>query len=219
MITLLLLAAAAGGPSFDCAKASHPLEKTICASPKLSKLDADVAALYRERLSVLFDKGNFRGQQRDWQALMRRSCAKTCDAKKVEEDYEGQLTNLQGFETEDFEANYKTADIAYLHVEHRNAREFLFSLRRSSVDDDSKNYCMLPKNDGDSLVATITGPTSARWTSGADTVDFTFKYDKSGALTELVLTGSPATKRFCPGGNYRIDDRFISANNWVAPNQ
>ena len=218
MIALLLLAAATP-PSFDCTKASHPLEKTICASPKLSKLDSDLAALYREKMALLFDKGNFRGQQRDWQALLRKSCTKTCDAKKVEEDYEGQLLNLQGFETEDFEANYKTADIEYLHIEHRNPREFLFSLRRSSVDDDSKNYCMLPKNDSESLLAKMTGPNTARWTNGADTVDFTFKYDKTGALTELVVAGSPSMRRFCPGGNYTIDDRFISANTWVASNQ
>ena len=31
--------------SFDCAKASHPLEKTICASPKLRALDGEVAVL------------------------------------------------------------------------------------------------------------------------------------------------------------------------------
>lgn len=70
--------------SFDCAKARHPLEKTICASPTLSALDGEVAALYKARLAQLFDKTSFRGQQRDWQQILRTRCAKSCDSKAVE---------------------------------------------------------------------------------------------------------------------------------------
>ncbi|RZF58642.1 hypothetical protein EWE75_24285, partial [Sphingomonas populi] len=36
-------------PSFDCAKAATKVEKTICGSPSLSRADADVATLYRQR--------------------------------------------------------------------------------------------------------------------------------------------------------------------------
>jgi uncharacterized protein len=93
--------------SFDCAKASHPLEKTICASPKLSKLDGEVAALYKTRLAQLFDKQSFRGQQRDWQQLLRRRCARTCDPSAAETAYTRQRDSLNAFDEETWEASYK----------------------------------------------------------------------------------------------------------------
>jgi len=37
-----------GGPSFDCAKASSPTDKTICSSADLSNLDLQFTALYRQ---------------------------------------------------------------------------------------------------------------------------------------------------------------------------
>ncbi|MEO7688642.1 MAG: hypothetical protein ABIS51_05100, partial [Sphingomonas sp.] len=51
-------------PSFNCAKAAHPLEKTICKSESLSLLDSLVAESYRDKLAIVFDKVAFRGQQR-----------------------------------------------------------------------------------------------------------------------------------------------------------
>ncbi|WP_395347682.1 lysozyme inhibitor LprI family protein [Variovorax sp. UC122_21] len=38
--------------SFDCAKASNPTEKTICATPALSLQDESMADLYRKRLAT-----------------------------------------------------------------------------------------------------------------------------------------------------------------------
>lgn len=39
--------ARADGPSFDCAKASLPAEKAICADPQLSAIDLLVAKAYK----------------------------------------------------------------------------------------------------------------------------------------------------------------------------
>jgi uncharacterized protein len=46
------LTAAAQSPSFDCAKAATPTEKTICAYPDLAKADAEMTAAYRALLAA-----------------------------------------------------------------------------------------------------------------------------------------------------------------------
>lgn len=40
---------APASPSFDCTRAASRVEKTICASPALSRADGEVATLYRQR--------------------------------------------------------------------------------------------------------------------------------------------------------------------------
>lgn len=44
---------ARAAPSFDCVKASAPVETAICADPALAALDAAIAAAYAERLADL----------------------------------------------------------------------------------------------------------------------------------------------------------------------
>jgi uncharacterized protein len=67
--------AEAAGPSFDCAKAQRPVERAICASPKLSALDVEVARTFRETLSAA---GNGREailhSQRRWLADRVEAC-------------------------------------------------------------------------------------------------------------------------------------------------
>jgi len=219
MIGLLLLAAAIP-PSFDCARASHPLEKTICASAKLAALDADVAAAYRERLALIFDKAAFRGQQRDWQQILRTRCAKACDAAAVAADYAAQLANLRNFAEEDYNSNYKTGDVAQIHIHHIDARRFDFTVVRNSVDDESIVYCRIPIDDaGGRPIAEMTGPNSARWAGSKESLDFALKRDKGGAVIEIMLTGSAGTKRYCKDRRYLIDDRYIPVNMWVPSNQ
>jgi hypothetical protein len=46
-LAFLQLAAATAAPSFDCAKASTPVEHAICASAELAELDREEARLYR----------------------------------------------------------------------------------------------------------------------------------------------------------------------------
>ena len=39
---------AAVGPSFDCKRATTRIERLICASPELSRLDSEVAAAFKQ---------------------------------------------------------------------------------------------------------------------------------------------------------------------------
>lgn len=202
--------------SFDCARASHPLEKTICASPKLRALDGEVAALYKAKLALLFDKQGFRGQQRDWQQILRTRCARTCDPASVERDYAVQRDSLRGFSEELWEASYKTADVAQLTINHIDARQFDFALRR---DLEGKPLCKLPASDGEAgAIATLAAPAKASWAAGACRIDFTLTRDASGHVTRIDTTASVGCKRYCKG-NYGLSDTFLPANSWVASNQ
>jgi uncharacterized protein len=202
--------------SFDCAKASHPLEKTICASPKLRALDGEVAALYKAKLALLFDKQGFKGQQRDWQQILRTRCAKTCNPASVEQDYTVQRDSLKSFDAETWEASYKTADVAQLAISHVDTKQFDFTLSR---DLESKILCKLPADDSEAgAIATLATPGKASWSAGACKIDFTLTRDASGAVTRIDTVASTGCKRYCKG-NYGLSDSFLPANNWVASNQ
>jgi uncharacterized protein len=69
-----LLPSPAVAQSFDCAKAQDPVDRAICASPRLRQLDTDVAAAYAAALKR--DAANaesIRGAQRGW-AHNRATC-------------------------------------------------------------------------------------------------------------------------------------------------
>jgi uncharacterized protein len=202
--------------SFDCAKASHPLEKTICANPNLARLDAEVAALYRARLALLFDKEGFRGQQRDWQQILRSRCARTCDAAAIAADYTRQRDMLRGLDAENWEASYKTADVATLAITHIDANQFDFALSR---DREGETLCKFPANDGEAgAVARLASPAKASWSAGACKVDFLLTRDKTGHVTRIDANASAGCKRYCKA-NYGLSDAFLPANSWAAGNQ
>ena len=81
--------------SFDCAKASNPTEKTICATPALSLQDESMADLYRKQLATP-DAGQWaaylKRDQRDWLAVRNRHCK--ADVKCLREDYERRIRYL-----------------------------------------------------------------------------------------------------------------------------
>ncbi|MDB5705383.1 MAG: hypothetical protein JWN66_2499 [Sphingomonas bacterium] len=229
MIDLMpLLAAALFGaspvsppqPSFDCAKATHLLEKTICKSDALSQLDRAVAESYREKLGIVFDKASFRTQQRNWQQVLRTHCARVCAAADVERDYTRQLDFLDKFREEDWSANYKTADVAYLHIDHQGSLQFLFTIKRDLEDDKPETLCAM----GGDMIATFLdiAPTSkARWVDdgGKCTVDFAFDRDKTGNVTRIAVSGSDGCRRYCPNKQYMIDDNYLPDNAWAVGNQ
>ncbi|AQR73076.1 hypothetical protein BXU08_04755 [Sphingomonas sp. LM7] len=202
--------------SFDCARASHPLEKTICESPGLSKLDGEVAALYKTRLAQLFDKASLRGQQRDWQQILRTRCAKTCDPAAVEAEYRRQRDTLRAVQEETWEASYKTADVATLKITHIDANQFDFALLR---DREGEQLCKFPADDSEAgAVATLASPGRASWSAGACRIDFLLARDKTGAVTRIDTIASVGCKRHCTG-SYGLSDAFLPANNWAAGNQ
>jgi uncharacterized protein len=62
----LLAAPMAHAAGFDCARASSPMEKRICADPALSKLDEGLNAAYARALARVGDKVLMRQWQRGW---------------------------------------------------------------------------------------------------------------------------------------------------------
>ncbi|CAO3407860.1 hypothetical protein [Azospirillum largimobile] len=63
-------------PSFDCKAASTPVEKTICADPKLADADQEIADAYKtlQSLSDAADRERLRAEQKAWLA-QRNQCA------------------------------------------------------------------------------------------------------------------------------------------------
>lgn len=67
---------AADAPSFDCAKASSLLEKTICARPVLAAADRELNTAYSAALHKLPQSGQkiLRDSQRDWLKTVQIMC-------------------------------------------------------------------------------------------------------------------------------------------------
>jgi uncharacterized protein YecT (DUF1311 family) len=68
-------------PSFDCSKASTPVELAICSDTRLSEIDANVALIFKEALSEVEDKNTFRAEQRQWLVQRDRECTQAADIK------------------------------------------------------------------------------------------------------------------------------------------
>jgi uncharacterized protein YecT (DUF1311 family) len=62
------LAAAAPGPSFDCARASGEVEQLLCSDPSLARLDRQLAAVYRAATAKARGRpaALLRAEQRGW---------------------------------------------------------------------------------------------------------------------------------------------------------
>ena len=73
ILGLVLVACAPAGQaaSFDCTRATTPTEKRVCAEPRLSALDEQMAALYRQ---VLRQDSTAKYSQRDWLKFGRNRC-------------------------------------------------------------------------------------------------------------------------------------------------
>lgn len=78
--------AAEAKPSFDCAKASTSVEKTICSSPNLSEKDKELSISYATDLGMLSDQGKelLRNGQRQWVKVLQKMCD---DAVMRHEEY------------------------------------------------------------------------------------------------------------------------------------
>ena len=76
-----LLAVVSGAPctaqSFDCTRASTPIENAICASPQLKREDSELAANYRAVLKHIVHDGSkaIVQTQRTWMAERERRCS------------------------------------------------------------------------------------------------------------------------------------------------
>lgn len=73
-------------PSFNCANAKTSVEKAICSSPLLGRLDVALAENYKQMMMADFGKGgqiNVKAEQRQW-VQARNKCQ---DAECLEQSY------------------------------------------------------------------------------------------------------------------------------------
>ena len=65
--------------SFDCAKASQPVEHAICGNAELASLDLEMAKIYKQRYQQLTDadKTKFKSEQRQWLQQRVHDCGIT----------------------------------------------------------------------------------------------------------------------------------------------
>ena len=76
LLLMLPCCVAAHAASFDCAKASRPVEKAICSAPRLSADDSTLAAVYHADLDKLTSAsvGLLRVDQLQWLAWVQQIC-------------------------------------------------------------------------------------------------------------------------------------------------
>lgn len=88
---VLFLAQPVAAASFDCAKASTAVEKTICGDVELSKLDEALVAAYARVLAQATVPNSLRSEQRKWLRDIRDACP---DAACVKAAYETRIAEL-----------------------------------------------------------------------------------------------------------------------------
>jgi len=81
------------GPSFNCAKASNAVERTVCAEPALADLDLRVAEEYKRALGLHTDKEALKANQRQWLREMHNQCA-TAPSPCAQKYYKVRLAQL-----------------------------------------------------------------------------------------------------------------------------
>lgn len=76
-LTFSAVAFDARAASFDCAKAVRPQEKLVCSDPGLSRLDEEMAAIYRNSRNLLSETGRrtLLAGQRSWLRYWPRDCS------------------------------------------------------------------------------------------------------------------------------------------------
>jgi uncharacterized protein YecT (DUF1311 family) len=136
-MTVLLLAGCwlatgitpAAAASFDCKKATQPLDKRICGDAELSKLDEDLAAAYATAKAALSPDGQkiLQTGQHDWLSYSRRICKTRLDpkiAKLVEESVEDCLKGEYRNRTENLAAGVTQAGgFTFSQVDTYQAKE------------------------------------------------------------------------------------------------
>lgn len=92
-VCLFLAWSAVHAASFDCAKASTSIEKTICADSQLSDLDSKLMQAYRQTLSAAGNGDAVKAEQRAWLLQVRNECQ---DAACLKLAYSDRIAALAG---------------------------------------------------------------------------------------------------------------------------
>ena len=88
----LAAASSAGAASFDCAKAQSAVEKRICATPRLSALDDELAATYAEARRLAADPAALKAAQQAW---IKDERDKEDDAGQIEAAYLARIEEIR----------------------------------------------------------------------------------------------------------------------------
>ena len=90
-----LAIASAAAQSFDCAKATEPAEKFVCANKELSAADEKMAAAFKAAMSQLSDEGKRRliESQRSWIRYDRN--VSKLDVEQIKASYTGRISELE----------------------------------------------------------------------------------------------------------------------------
>jgi len=107
--------------SFDCSKASHPVEKAICSNGQLSKLDDNLDLSYNTILKKVVLEKDIKGlenEQKYWLKWLRKLYYKKIEIDALERDFKNRI--------QDF--HLKT-----LHLEGKTANNGTFIIPNSCV--------------------------------------------------------------------------------------
>lgn len=91
-LAALALLPVAQAASFDCTQATAPIEKQICASPAVSKLDDQLASTYEDALETADNPVELKKNQIGWLKAMRKTCR---DTACLEASYKKRLGKLK----------------------------------------------------------------------------------------------------------------------------
>ncbi len=91
LVALTCLTSFANSASFDCSKASSPLEKAICSNPNLSALDDQMAQAYKDARAKSSNQDQLKSDQITW-IKGARQCAS--DSACIEKSYKERLATL-----------------------------------------------------------------------------------------------------------------------------
>ncbi len=90
---LCCLAPYSHGASFDCYRASAEIEKAICDDANLSKLDDELANVYKRAAQDKSIRNTLLAQQRAWLKVVRNRQVDTYDLEEIYQDRIKQLTS------------------------------------------------------------------------------------------------------------------------------
>jgi uncharacterized protein len=91
--------------SFDCKKAHSPIERSVCADPKLSTLDSSISAAYGIAMQQLSPTGQalLRSGQRQWLTFVREVCSTAVEGDEadacLQTTYQERLSDLASLAT------------------------------------------------------------------------------------------------------------------------
>ena len=185
---------AAAAPSFDCAKATTTVEKTICANPDVARLDSRLAAAWKLIGTGLADeaKPSLRSSEQAWLG-QRNACT---DATCLRTHYQARLAELGAApDIDPYPGRFRMADIGELVIFRVGADDYR-------------------------IVITTSDPKSGAWTCEfagrgqrhGESLDAT----DGSVVVQLRVTPQGTMQIPANGGNLDADSALCGLNGFVS---